>query len=200
MAKSDSELSELSSEAFEEDIKAEERSISADPYDAADPDVRPSKRQRTGGQSASWETSHVGGGASSAFVPPPEDEVSEDTEGSVPGSPTHPVGLGVQDRDEETLAGDQVTVCKWDGCPAGDMGNMDKLVEHLHDAHILARQKKYSCEWMDCTRKGIPHASGYALRAHMRSHTREKPFYCSLPGECTYSGIGSRQSRLTILI
>jgi uncharacterized Zn-finger protein len=59
---------------------------------------------------------------------------------------------------------------------------MDNLVEHLHDDHIGTRQKKYSCEWSDCTRKGIPHASGYALRAHMRSHTREKPFYCTLPG------------------
>jgi uncharacterized Zn-finger protein len=60
---------------------------------------------------------------------------------------------------------------------------MDNLVEHLHDDHIGTRQKKYSCEWSDCTRKGIPHASGYALRAHMRSHTREKPFYCTLPGK-----------------
>jgi uncharacterized Zn-finger protein len=59
---------------------------------------------------------------------------------------------------------------------------MDLLVKHLHQEHIHARQKKYSCEWIDCTRKGIAHASGYALRAHMRSHTREKPFYCTLPG------------------
>ena len=176
--RSDSELSELMSDEFEEEVKAERRSTTPDPYD----DARPAKRQRTGGHLL-WD-SH--GGESSLHIPPaPDDEadaVSEDTEGSVPGSPTHPVGLGVQDRDEETVAGEQITVCKWDGCPAGDLGNMDKLVEHLHEAHILARQKKYSCEWSDCNRKGIPHASGYALRAHMRSHTREKPFYCSLPG------------------
>lgn len=32
----------------------------------------------------------------------------------------------------------------------------------------------------------MPHASGYALRAHMRSHTKEKPFFCALP-ECDRS-------------
>ena len=63
---------------------------------------------------------------------------------------------------------------------------MDNLVDHIHDVHIGQRQKKYSCEWEKCARKGMPHASGYALRAHMRSHTREKPFYCQLP-ECDRS-------------
>ena len=85
---------------------------------------------------------------------------------------------------EDDFGQDQVTVCKWEGCEAGDLENMDRLVEHLHEDHIGTRQKKYSCEWSDCNRKGIPHASGYALRAHMRSHTREKPFYCTLPGMC----------------
>ena len=63
---------------------------------------------------------------------------------------------------------------------------MDQLVSHIHTVHIGQRQKKYSCEWEGCSRKGMPHASGYALRAHMRSHTREKPFYCALP-ECDRS-------------
>ncbi|KAH8652791.1 hypothetical protein BGZ60DRAFT_497356 [Tricladium varicosporioides] len=102
---------------------------------------------------------------------------SSDTEGEVPNSPTS--GLRPEDDDSH----EQVTVCAWDGCDAGDMGDMDKLVEHIHNEHIETRQKKYTCEWMDCTRKSMPHASGYALKAHMRSHTREKPFYCALP-EC----------------
>ena len=86
-------------------------------------------------------------------------------------------------QDEEAMGHEQVSVCKWDGCELGETGNMDKLVEHIHEEHIGARRQRYSCEWVDCARKGIPHASGYALRAHMRSHTREKPFYCALPGE-----------------
>lgn len=56
-------------------------------------------------------------------------------------------------------------------------------MQHIRAEHVGGKHKKYLCEWADCSRKGQPHASGYALRAHMRSHTREKPFYCSIPGE-----------------
>ncbi|KAK8156235.1 hypothetical protein BKA80DRAFT_224822 [Phyllosticta citrichinensis] len=176
-----SPLSELSSQAFEEDDKTEDRSLSVDTYhDAEHESVRPTKRQRTG---PSGLSNYRASSPEMRHHQDPDDiYISEDTEGSVPASPNHPPGLsGMQ--DEESLGQDQVTVCKWDGCNAGDLGNMDKLVDHLHDDHIGTRQKKYSCEWSDCARKGIPHASGYALRAHMRSHTREKPFYCTLP-EC----------------
>lgn len=143
----------------------------------AEHEGRPKKRQRMTNEAREERLQPV------QAIPDDLGDVSEDTDGSVPGSPTHASG-GVGAQDEEALAGEQITSCKWEGCETGDLGNMDNLVEHLHDAHILARQKKYSCEWVDCSRKGIPHASGYALRAHMRSHTREKPFYCSLPGTC----------------
>ena len=168
-----SPLSELSSDDFQEETRVSVRSMSADPFRDHENDgdsIRPSKRPRLGANSA-WEN----------IPPPPSDaDISSDTEGSVPGSP-HPFGAG-DDEDGGPGGREQVTACKWDGCAAGDLGNMDLLVQHLHEEHIHARQKKYSCEWADCSRKGIPHASGYALRAHMRSHTREKPFYCSLPG------------------
>ncbi|KAK0729036.1 hypothetical protein B0T21DRAFT_292332 [Apiosordaria backusii] len=102
--------------------------------------------------------------------------VSSDTDGDVPNSP-------INARQDEEDYQEQVTVCHWDGCDAGDQGNMDDLVDHIHSDHIETRAKKYTCEWVGCSRKGLAHASGYALKAHMRSHTREKPFYCYLP-EC----------------
>ncbi|KAJ6259035.1 hypothetical protein Dda_5931 [Drechslerella dactyloides] len=104
----------------------------------------------------------------------PVSDISSDTSGSVPGTPR-----------EDDEHGEQVTVCRWEGCDK-DLGNMDDLVKHIHDEHIGTRRAKYACEWDDCTRKGMSHASGYALKAHMRSHTREKPFYCTLP-ECDRS-------------
>ncbi|KAL1791899.1 hypothetical protein ACET3X_009650 [Alternaria dauci] len=167
---SPSELSEYGSDDFSEDIKG--RQYEATP----DHDPRPSKRPRLNIRAPS-SPPHI-----NTMPPDEEGELSEDTDGSVPASPHHHPGMS-QDDD---YGQEQVTVCKWDGCTAGDVQNMDNLVEHLHEDHIGTRQKKYSCEWSDCTRKGIPHASGYALRAHMRSHTREKPFYCTLP-ECDRS-------------
>ena len=169
-----SPLSELSSEDFAEEVKPEDnRSLSVDTFHShyMDP-APPAKRRKTGEHSLRRVSP----------APNYDTDISEDTEGSVPASPNHPT-------DDADHPGAQVIACQWDGCDAGELGNMDRLVDHLHEEHIQSRQKKYSCEWMACSRKGIPHASGYALRAHMRSHTREKPFYCTLPGEPSSDGV-----------
>jgi hypothetical protein len=181
-----SDLSDYASDDFSEDIKGGRRRSmepTPDTHDTHDRE-RPSKRLRLAHGAPSNSPGPLLATAATATATGDEElgELSEDSDTSVPASPNHHPGMS-QDDD---FGQEQVTVCKWEGCEAGDVDNMDRLVEHLHDDHIGTRQKKYSCEWSDCTRKGIPHASGYALRAHMRSHTREKPFYCTLP-ECDRS-------------
>lgn len=106
--------------------------------------------------------------------------ISSDSSGDIPSSPAN---ARLEDEDFQP----QVTVCAWEDCFAGDLGTMDNLVRHIHDEHIEGRQKKYTCQWVGCSRQGANHASGYALKAHMRSHTREKPFFCYLPGNYTTS-------------
>ncbi|KAJ3556750.1 hypothetical protein NPX13_g10070 [Xylaria arbuscula] len=169
-----SAISELSSDESEEvDNDYDDANIVDEPI------LPPSKRQKLGDGSRASSSLHI----DPEPEPEPEPEhdiddgdISSDTSGDVPNSPIN----AKLDEDEFQ---EQVTLCAWDGCRAGDLGNMDKLVEHIHNDHIESRQKKYTCEWIGCSRKSLAHASGYALKAHMRSHTREKPFYCYLP-EC----------------
>ena len=174
-----SQLSSHGSSEFGDGIKVEDHDHSPEPL----PDdetllVPPAKRRRTG------QYSHQ---STPALLPEPEDlgEISSDTSGSVPGSPTGQDGFRFTE-DDPSVSPEQVTVCKWKECMRGDCGDMDTLVQHIHDDHIGKNKKRYACEWEGCNKKETTtpnaHASGYALKAHMRSHTKEKPFYCRLPG------------------
>ncbi|GAD96597.1 C2H2 finger domain protein (Gli3), putative [Paecilomyces variotii No. 5] len=176
-----SPLSSIASDDLTEDMKLDNQGQS--PSAANMP---PSKRRRTG--IASWDRQTPMSSVHEDIPPTsPSTSISSDSSGDIPNSPNTAALIGGgQDDDYSGQGSDQVTVCRWEGCDAGDLGNMDDLVQHIHNEHIGIRQKKYSCEWVDCSRKGQTHASGYALRAHMRSHTREKPFYCALP-ECDRS-------------
>lgn len=156
-------------------------SISTPSHDT-DTQPPPSKRRRTGGNGAPGPSSNFSTFSAHEQQHTPsqpgddDDDVSmsEDGFSSAPGSPAH---------DEHAMRAEQVTACQWEACPAGDLGNSDELVRHVQNDHISPRRARYTCEWGDCARKGTNHPSGYALKAHMRSHTKEKPFFCALPGE-----------------
>ncbi|ORY84863.1 hypothetical protein BCR37DRAFT_407781 [Protomyces lactucae-debilis] len=106
------------------------------------------------------------------------DDVSSDSDGTYI--------IEVAEDEEES----HVTICRWNDTPSGpcneNKGDTDGLVKHLHEDHLGNRRPKYTCEWDDCTRKGLPQTSRFALVAHLRSHTGEKPFYCTIP-ECDKS-------------
>lgn len=111
---------------------------------------------------------------------PSEDEdISEDGSSSYEGS--------MRGDDDDAPA----TLCRWNdderrGQCLQTFATNDHLVLHLHEDHLGNRKARYTCEWDDCNRKGIPQTSRFALVAHLRSHTGEKPFYCSVP-ECDKS-------------
>lgn len=167
-----SPLSSHSSSEFTEDVKFEDREASLD-IDHSYAGMPPSKRQKTGASSYR---------STPQYDAQEDGDISSDTSGSAPNSPV--AGAAYVQDDEPS---EQVTVCRWRNCPAGDLGNMDNLVDHIKDVHIDHHsgraQKKFVCEWEGCSRIDIQGTSAYALRSHMRSHTREKPFFCALPGE-----------------
>ncbi|MCJ1475884.1 hypothetical protein MMC13_004548 [Lambiella insularis] len=173
----DSSLSSHASSEFTEDVKTEDHEQSLDGLPEHDDHhlMPPAKRQKSGA------VSYHSTPPSQPELLHEDTDLSSDTSGDVPNSPA--TGQAYTQDDDQM---EQVTVCRWRNCTAGDLGNMDVLVEHVHMVHIGTRQKRYACEWEGCSRIDAHHASGYALRAHMRSHTREKPFYCALP-ECDRS-------------
>lgn len=169
-----SDLSDVPSD--DEDDQTSIADISSRP--SVDQDQsHPSKRRKTGNNNSI----HVSYERASSSQPEPEDDilsVSEDSFGSAPGSPTH---------DEYAVRDEAQMECLWKDCDYGRAQNNDELVQHVQSTHCATggpKRSKYICEWGECqNKKANVHPSNYALKAHCRSHTKEKPYYCALPGE-----------------
>ncbi|KAK9895390.1 hypothetical protein P389DRAFT_92650 [Cystobasidium minutum MCA 4210] len=116
-----------------------------------------------------------------AFVPISDEEaLAEETR------PLTPSEEELHDPEAPHTFEIQPMYCQWEGCHQG-FWELEDMVQHLHDSHIDNQAaKRPQCEWIECPRKGKPQTSKFALLAHLRSHTGEKPFVCPRP-ECDKS-------------
>ncbi|GAA5866252.1 hypothetical protein JCM8547_007217 [Rhodosporidiobolus lusitaniae] len=95
----------------------------------------------------------------------------------------------------------ETVTCEWGGGSCGaEFWEVEPLVEHVHSVHAFpddpyaltpqpgkkGSAANYICDWAGCSRRGKTQGSKFALVAHLRSHTGEKPFHCPRP-ECDKS-------------
>ncbi|CAG8671791.1 4998_t:CDS:2 [Funneliformis caledonium] len=78
--------------------------------------------------------------------------------------------------------------CMWRGCTKV-LVSLDLLISHVGDSHIGSGKATYSCDWEGCTRGQKPFTKRHKMYNHLRTHTGERPFICSV------NGCGKRFSR-----
>jgi len=74
-----------------------------------------------------------------------------------------------------------VVKCRWSDCSA-ELATMQLLAEHLSMVHIGCRKALYPCKWYGCPRGGRPFTKRHKLLNHLRTHTGERPFLCTIEG------------------
>jgi hypothetical protein len=52
----------------------------------------------------------------------------------------------------------------------------------INKVHIHAERPMYRCRWKGCDRNGNPLGNRSKIVEHLRTHTREQPFQCIMPG------------------
>ncbi|KAI8990240.1 hypothetical protein BDB01DRAFT_848316 [Pilobolus umbonatus] len=71
--------------------------------------------------------------------------------------------------------------CLWVSCDA-QAPTLDQLMTHICDTHIGSGKATYFCEWEDCPRNKKPFMKRHKMHNHMRTHTGERPFVCTVIG------------------
>ncbi|ORY33368.1 hypothetical protein BCR39DRAFT_503895 [Naematelia encephala] len=91
--------------------------------------------------------------------------------------------MDVDAQIDELLSSEEEALvkCEWADCEAA-FNDQEGLVKHLHNDHIGAGRDVYMCEWNKCSRRGQKQATRHSLITHIRAHTGERPYTCSVPG------------------
>ena len=70
--------------------------------------------------------------------------------------------------------------CSWAECTAS-FDDLSALVSHVNDIHVNElKSGEYLCQWVDCDRAAQSFHNRSSFCAHIRRHTGEKPFECSV--------------------
>ncbi|KAI9284277.1 hypothetical protein BC943DRAFT_66462 [Umbelopsis sp. AD052] len=78
--------------------------------------------------------------------------------------------------------------CGWKHCDT-EFDTLEDLIIHVRDDHIGCGKPMYSCEWEGCSRNQKPFTKRHKMHNHVRTHTGERPYLC------TVEGCGKRFSR-----